>query len=138
VNSGRQQLRPVQDFLGLSDEDMVFIEVEVALATPRPGTRPRDRRVETTQNAALTPSSSGSSGLSSSGPYRISRSASSSPDGSTATFDRALRGRARTEALQGRVAWGDSVEAVAKDLGLTKEQVEQAVALEQRAKRKAA
>ncbi len=44
----------------------------------------------------------------------------------------------RTEILSGRVAAGDSVEAVAEDLGLTKEQVEQAVAFEQRAKRKAA
>ena len=40
--------------------------------------------------------------------------------------------------ISGRVAAGDSVEAVSKDLDLTKEQVEQAVAFEQRAKRKAA
>jgi uncharacterized protein (DUF433 family)/DNA-binding transcriptional MerR regulator len=46
--------------------------------------------------------------------------------------------RVRTEIISGRVAAGDSVEAVAEDLGLTKEQVEQAVAFEQRAKRKAA
>ena len=46
--------------------------------------------------------------------------------------------RVRTETLSGRIAAGDTVEAVAEDLGLTKEQVEQAVAFEQRAKRKAA
>jgi uncharacterized protein (DUF433 family) len=46
--------------------------------------------------------------------------------------------RVRTEIISGRVAAGDKVEAVAGDLGLTKEQVEQAVAFEQRAKKKAA
>jgi uncharacterized protein (DUF433 family)/DNA-binding transcriptional MerR regulator len=46
--------------------------------------------------------------------------------------------RVRTEIISGRVVAGDSVEAVSEDLGLTKEQVEQAVAFEQRAKRKAA
>lgn len=46
--------------------------------------------------------------------------------------------RVRTEVIAGRVAAGDSVEAVSKDLGLEKEQVEQAVAFEQRAKKKAA
>lgn len=46
--------------------------------------------------------------------------------------------RVRTEIISGRVAAGDSVEAVSKDLDLTKDQVEQAVAFEQRAKRKAA
>lgn len=46
--------------------------------------------------------------------------------------------RVRTEIISGRVAAGDSVDAVSKDLGLAKEQVEQAVAFEQRAKRKVA
>ncbi len=46
--------------------------------------------------------------------------------------------RVRTEIISGRVAAGDSEESVAEDLGLTREQVAQAVAFEQRAKRKAA
>jgi uncharacterized protein (DUF433 family) len=46
--------------------------------------------------------------------------------------------RVRTEIIAGRVAAGDTVESVSKDLGLQKEQVEQAVAFEQRAKKKAA
>jgi uncharacterized protein (DUF433 family) len=46
--------------------------------------------------------------------------------------------RIRTETIVGRITAGDAVGAVAEDLGLTEEQVEQAVAFEQRAKRKAA
>jgi uncharacterized protein (DUF433 family) len=46
--------------------------------------------------------------------------------------------RVRTEVVARRVKAGDTVEGVAKDLGVTREQVEQAVAFEQRAKRTAA